>query len=325
MIICPNCGNETEEMAGRCSNCNAPIAAPGGTAPPQPPQGFAGARQGQPGQAPVTGQPGQPRQPGEGQAQQPGQGQAQQPGQGQHQQTGQFPQPGLKPGQGQVPTGADETRQFQAPQGYYNPRGPAYQQPYANYGYPQQTMQMPAQPGPGGYPQPYGQGPYPSPYGYPATQAQAYPYEEGKRGSIVLGILGILAGAAVIGSTWLGWVSASGFSMTGWEIMKGSQSTTGSGGFTLVSTGDGTIFFTGFFTLLLGALILIPSIVMFFRKRMGGVMTLAAGLAAGAIAAVNITMVFTKMQGGSPGVGLWMFAGGAVAALAIGIVGLASG
>lgn len=145
-------------------------------------------------------------------------------------------------------------------------------------------------------------------------------------GSVLLGLLTMLFGAAVAGSTFLQWVASpqgigAGVSITGWFVMRvGFQA---GGGFSVLITEQGTIFFTGFFSLLLGALVVTGGILTMVRRRPGGILTLIFALAASAVAAIDITMVFAKMES-SPGVGLWLFAGASVVALTLGIVSLSS-
>jgi hypothetical protein len=223
------------------------------------------------------------------------------------------------------------------PQGgvYYTPQGAVQpQQPYQPAGqYPQQTTQMPAQQPPvaGAYGQPaYGQpyapaapGQYP-PAPYPMAPGQPYPYPQAKgRGGPILGLLGLIAAGVVVGSTFLPWLSAMGFTTTGWSIMRGASSLGGSS-FTLWETGNGAIFFSGFFSLLLGAMVLFAAIITFFRRRVGGVIAFIFALLATGVAAVNIAMVLTKMNGVSVGYGLWMFLGGAALALVVGIIAMVS-
>ncbi|MBU1944378.1 MAG: hypothetical protein KKE36_11985, partial [Actinobacteria bacterium] len=212
---------------------------------------------------------------------------------------------------------------------------PAYgqQPPYPGYPgqpYGQPTVQMPAR----GYPpQPYGQAPQ---YAYAQPQAPYAPgySAAGSRGSWVLGLLMLLAGLLVAGSTFLPWIatpsisipgvsSTATASITGWNTM--TTGSTGGGGFNIVLSEEGTVFLTGFFSLLFGALLLLGAVIVFFRKRVGGWLALAFAVGAAACAAVDIVMVYWKMEGLSPHVGLWGFAGAAIAAMVISIVSLASG
>jgi hypothetical protein len=186
-----------------------------------------------------------------------------------------------------------------------------------------------------GYPgQPYGQ--QAAPYAYrQAPYAGGYPAAAGKRGSWVLGLLMLLAGGIVAGSTFLPWITTPSFSVpgysgtasastSGWSIMTAGTSLGGSS-FNVVLTGEGAVFLTGFFSLLFGVLLLVAAVIIFFRRKIGGWLALFFAVGATACAAVDITMVFAKMSPLSPHVGLWAFAGAAITALVLSIVSLASG
>lgn len=211
---------------------------------------------------------------------------------------------------------------------------PYRQQPYGGQTYAPRPVYPPPYPARGSY---YPQGPYlpqgqqywpAPPPGAPDPQQYVVSAKAGGRGSVVTGVVALLAGALVAASTFLPWVSvnATGYSanVSGYSYMTGTASGSGSGSFSVVLTGAGVLFFTGFFSLLLGALVLAGGLVTLFRRRLGGVLVFAFALPAAGLAAVDIAMVMTKMPGGSASVGMWTFAGAALAALATGIVGLAS-
>jgi len=111
--------------------------------------------------------------------------------------------------------------------------------------------------------------------------------------------------------------------VTGWDLFSGGQ--LGMSGNAIIRYGGGTIFFTGFWALLIGALLVLAGALMLARGRLGGVITLVVGLLGTAMSATNVVMVYTKMRtgsvGASVGIGLWLFIGLSVAALVIGIVG----
>lgn len=147
-------------------------------------------------------------------------------------------------------------------------------------------------------------------------------------GSILLGILTLVAGGIAIGATFLAWISAASVagisaSASGLMLMT-SGSTLGGSGFNLILTSEGAIFFTGFFSLLFGALIVIAAIITMLRRRPGGIIAFLLALCATAVAAIDVTMVFAKVPGASPGIGLWMFAGASLVALVLGIISLSS-
>jgi hypothetical protein len=203
-------------------------------------------------------------------------------------------------------------------------------------------MQIPAPP-PGTYQQPaYGQNQYAPapPAAYPpqgpyAPGARQQPYAQAafaqapaRRGSTVMGLLTLIAGGAVLGSTFLAWLTAgvSGVgssSVSGLKTMTGGL--TGSGtSINFVLTGSGTIFFTAFFSLLLGTLIMVAGIIMLFRHRIGGALAFIFAIAAAGMASVNIAMLYAKIPGAAPGLGLWLFAGVSLLALVFGFVAMVS-
>lgn len=176
---------------------------------------------------------------------------------------------------------------------------------------------------------------YPS--AYPTQQyyqKQVDPYSQaGVRvapgGSVLLGLLTMLCGGVVMAATFFQWITAgqvAGYSLniTGWSVMRSGLQEFAGGGLKIVLTGDGTIFFTGFLSLLLGALILLAGVVTMLRRRPGGILALLLALAACAVSAINVAMVFAKMEGASTGIGLWAFAAASFVALALGVVSLSS-
>lgn len=170
-----------------------------------------------------------------------------------------------------------------------------------------------------GFPRPYpGSGAVSYGSGYPAYGA-ANP-ETARRGSLPLGILAVLLGAAMAVSTFLSWVSFSsiGLNLTGWDAIDSGVGTSGGAGFEVLVTDQGIVFFTGFFSLLLGALILLCGIVMLVRRRGAGIASLLLSMTAASLAAVNIAMAYAGMQA-APGAGLWMFAGTSAASVVVAI------
>jgi len=236
--------------------------------------------------------------------------------------------PPTPPGQPPIYTPPDQQTVVIPPPGQYPQQPPQQYGQHGQYQYPQQSQH-----------QQYGQ--YPQP-GYPQGQqyTSAYPaqsygqplatgYEIARPGgSVLLGMLTLVAGGIAIGSTFLAWISASSVagisaSASGLLLMT-SGSALGGSGFNMVLTSEGAIFFTGFFSLLFGALIVIAAIITMFRRRPGGIIAFLLALCATAIAAIDVTMVFAKVPGASPGIGLWMFAGASLVALVLGIISLSS-
>jgi hypothetical protein len=348
-MICPSCGQETDDQNQFCAKCGAPTVpqqpmqagATGQPAPPPPPPGMqqgAAPPQAPPPPAMQQEAPPPPAPPSDMGAQ----------GNVYYQPQGSQPPQAAEPPQAMQPpqTQPPQPPQATPPPQAQPPQIPQVPPPPIPGQYVQPTMQMPAAqvaPPPGTYQQPaYGQAPYaqppqgqypqqqyqPAPPGAPQYGQPFAPVASGKRGSTVLGLISLIMGAVMIGSTFLSWTSASAFgtsvSITGWNYMRGLSSSFGGSSFSIVLHGSGIVFFTGFFSLLLGFLILVFSMVMFFRRRIGGVFVFIFALIATGVAAVDLAMVFSKMPGGSPGVGLWMFVGASFVALILGIVGLAS-
>lgn len=307
LVTCPSCGIELKQVSARCPGCDTPLPVAQGRAHPAPPFGsqpdpglpaagtlHAGTEGTSPADPAMNGAPAEAA--------------------------------------GQRHGGAEPWAHRQYGPGDFrqNQVTPYPGAGYPPYGYGQETVALPVQPPPGGFAPQYGLPSYGTPYGYAAMQTQPFPMDAVRRGSVVLGVLSLVAALSVIGSTWLAWLSVQGLSQTGWEMMVGSGSASGGGtAFSVIETEGGIIFFTGFFTLLLGGLMLAPAVVMFLKHRLGGVMVFVGALLATAVAAINVTMALTRISDAAPGTtvgaGLWLFLGAAVAGLVVGIIGLASG
>jgi hypothetical protein len=88
---------------------------------------------------------------------------------------------------------------------------------------------------------------------------------------------------------------------SGWEAMLHGST----GGFTLVITGTGVVFFTGFWSLAAGVAIIVGAVLLFMRRTVGGWVARIAGSIGGLAATISIiTLLF---NGVNTGVGLWLF------------------
>ncbi|MHB8894313.1 MAG: hypothetical protein ACYC99_03930 [Candidatus Geothermincolia bacterium] len=116
--------------------------------------------------------------------------------------------------------------------------------------------------------------------------------------SIATGVLGLL----VFVGTFLPWISFMGLSGgSGWQAMLHGST----GGFSLVITGTGVVFFTGFWSLAAGTAIMTGAVLLFFRRTLGAWIACIAGGIGAVLAAISIVTLLTN--GVSTGVGLWLF------------------
>jgi hypothetical protein len=134
-------------------------------------------------------------------------------------------------------------------------------------------------------------------------------------------IVGGLAGASgivMIISTFLAWFSGSG--MTGWSMMFSSGFGTTRN--FLFSTGASKIVFTGFWSLLLGILVVAGAVTLVTGWGGADGLVLTGGILGLAISVVSIVMIYTvKPIALAPGVGLWLFAVFSLIATVVGGVG----
>lgn len=95
-----------------------------------------------------------------------------------------------------------------------------------------------------------------------------------KRSPFIAGCLGIF-GLVIIVSTFLQWVSATGgyfiisSNPTGWDFMVHGGST-GFGNFAYISAG-GVLYFSGFWSLVLGLAVINGAVLLFMRIGLGGI------------------------------------------------------
>jgi hypothetical protein len=165
------------------------------------------------------------------------------------------------------------------------------------------------------YQQPYGS-PYPATSGYSTA-------------NYVIAAIMAVAALTLLGCTFLPWIGTSfgSASVTGFKTVTESG-----GGFFMFRWGGGSFFFTGFWSLLLGAALFIPFVFALVRRPQNWLYILIGSLALAA-SVTDVVMVYTKMgssalsQTGlsvniSAGIGLWLFLGMSVIVLTLGIVGI---
>lgn len=135
----------------------------------------------------------------------------------------------------------------------------------------------------------------------------------------ILGVFASLSAVMVFISTFLPWFSTGGVSYNGMNLM-----TMNADGFFMVRWGGGGIIFTGFFSLLFGALMLIAAILLFLDNRAGATWSIVIGVFGFFLALVNIIMVYTTYDapGTTPGVGQWLVLGFSIIILICGAVGM---
>ncbi len=143
------------------------------------------------------------------------------------------------------------------------------------------------------------------------VEVRQEPYVEQRRRSMpypAAPIIGVLAGASgifMIISTFLTWISGSG--MTGWSMMFSSGFGTMHN--FLFSAGASKIFFTGFWSLLFGILVVAGAVTLVTGWGGANGLVLTGGILGLAMSVVSIVMVYTvKPIALAPGPGLWLFA-----------------
>jgi hypothetical protein len=116
---------------------------------------------------------------------------------------------------------------------------------------------------------------------------------------------GIATGAAgftVIVSTFLPWLSFLGFrGGSGWSTMLHGTG----GGFSILLTGEGVLFFTGFWSIAVGLAIIAGVVLMFMRQRVGGLIAQIAGALGALFALTSMITAFSNSL--TPAIGLWLF------------------
>lgn len=161
-------------------------------------------------------------------------------------------------------------------------------------------------------------------YGYRSGVQQPKPgkgYGGSGGASIILGSVAALSAVLVFISTFITWLHQSGVFISGISLM----STTEMEGFFMIRWGWGGMVFTGFFSLLLGAVMIIPVILLYLNKRSGASWSIVTGVFGFFIALANIILIFTTFPEGSrasAGAGLYLMLAFSVGVLVCGIVGM---
>lgn len=194
------------------------------------------------------------------------------------------------------------------PDEYYPPDEP-YQQPPGETGY--QGEQQYFSPGDA-----YQQIPQ---YGHqPSYQREAAPvskFEVTKdTTTMAFSIATGVSGLVVFFSTFLPWIKFWIFSSTGWYVVLHAGES-GNGNFLYVS-GEGALFFTGFWSLLIGLAVIAGGVMLLLEYPVGGRIAQLSG-ALGALLCL-ISMITMYTHNGSAGIGLWLFL---LFSIASGIVG----
>lgn len=149
--------------------------------------------------------------------------------------------------------------------------------------------------------------------------------------SIGIGLATIVSGVIVFISMFLTWVTSTGLSDTGWDLMMATNSP----GNILWRTGgqevSGLILFTGFWALIVGVMLMLLGINIILRLRdsreSAAYYVIGLGLLGAAVATVNMVMIATKFKEavGAPvsvGVGLYLLLAGSIIGLILGIMAL---
>jgi hypothetical protein len=152
---------------------------------------------------------------------------------------------------------------------------------------------------------------------------------------IGIGLLTTLSGLAAFIATFLPWITVGGDSTTGWDLAmaKGPGNAAWRTGFSEVG---GLIIFTGYWSIVVGALLLALGIGFLVSGRQPGALRRLGGFAVimgtigAATAAVNMVMTTSNLREAvvdpvSAGVGLTVFLIASVAGLVLGIIALSIG
>lgn len=133
-----------------------------------------------------------------------------------------------------------------------------------------------------------------------ARAARALTY----RNSLIAAAISGACGLLVFVSTFLPWISFGGlFNASGWSYMNNSSEL---GGNFLWYSGPGYLFFTGFFSMLVGLAVIAGAALFLFRSMALGARTaqVAGGLGA-LLALINLITIYSRIGGSA--IGIWVF------------------
>jgi len=99
---------------------------------------------------------------------------------------------------------------------------------------------------------------------------------------------------------------------SGWQMMLHGNS----GGFAIIITGEGVVFFTGIWSMLVGLAVITGAVMLFMRMTLGGWVARIAGLVGMGTSLVSIVTLLTHGLGAA--IGLWLFNLFSLAAIIVG-------
>jgi hypothetical protein len=133
----------------------------------------------------------------------------------------------------------------------------------------------------------------------PGASTAKVPAERARSiGSAVTGVCGLV----VLLSTFLRWMWWLFGGLSGWQIMAHPGQV---GGNFLWVSGSGVLFFTGFWSILVGLCVITGAVIFFRRVQEGARLVQVAGAVGAILALINIITLQTHQ--GSSGIGVWLF------------------
>ena len=122
-------------------------------------------------------------------------------------------------------------------------------------------------------------------------------------------------GALIVITTFLPWLTLMGFKLgSGWNAMMHGSS---SNGFSFYIHGEGVLFFTGFWSILVGLAVITGGVMLYMHYTLGSWIAWIAG-GVGVLCSVRSTLTFVT-HSLSAGAGLWLFNLASLAALIVSV------